>query len=108
MAEPDFHAGDIGAHLRYLVTNADGTAKDISGATVKKLLLQMQETDAETAEHVADFVTTGADGLLEYVTDAAGDLPSDGVLLVQAYLEIPADDFAGRTAIRQYIIGKAL
>jgi len=76
--------GDIGFIIEHLVTTNGVTPRNISGATVKEF---HAETPAGvTKTWTADFTTTGADGLLRYVT-IAGDLDEAGDWAIQAYVE---------------------
>lgn len=87
------HVGDVNVGIRLEVKD-DGVATDLSGATLKKILLQAP--DGTVTEHDADFVTDGADGLIQYVTASADDLSVAGEWLVQGRLTMPT--FIGHTS----------
>jgi hypothetical protein len=77
----DIHVGDIGTQLVVLVEDENGFM-DISGATVKQILLFSPRGDLLIRD--ASFVTDGTDGLLVYTT-----LKDD--LLVAGEWKIQAD-----------------
>lgn len=88
----------IGLPIEYSVLDADGDAKDISTATVKKLLFK--KPNGVRLEKTAEFSTPpGADGKL-MVTTADGDLMPYGVFEVQAELTFPTSDL--RTEIATF------
>ena len=88
----------IGLPIEYGVLDVDGSAKDISAATVKKLLFK--KPNGVRLEKTAEFSNPpGADGKL-IVTTVAGDLIPYGVFEVQAELTFPSSDL--RTAIATF------
>ncbi len=64
----------VGTYLRVTITE-DGEAIDISGATVKQIILKSPSGIVTT--HTATFYTTGADGIMQYQT-VADDLDESG------------------------------
>lgn len=88
----------IGILIEYGVTNADGTVKDLSGVTAKKLLFK--KPNGVRLEKVAQFSTPpGSNGKL-VITTAAGDLVPYGVFEVQAELTYATSDL--RTEIATF------
>jgi hypothetical protein len=82
----------------------DGVAVNLTSATVKKIFLGAPS--GQVKEKTAEFFTTGADGILKYVT-IADDLDESGVWSIQAYVEL-ASGFKGPTSIGKFSVGKNL
>ena len=78
-------AGVVGHEFLILITES-GVAKDISSATAKTI--KIKRPDGTVLSVSGDFLTTGADGYLRYLT-IASDLHISGTYYVQAYLELP-------------------
>jgi hypothetical protein len=95
-------AGTIGADIQYTVLDDDGAPKDISLATVKKLVFR--KPDAEEWIVTADFLTDGTNGILRYLTMTALDLSPPGNYRVQADLTMPG--FTGRTGVDLFSVSK--
>jgi hypothetical protein len=88
----------IGIPIEYLVRDSNGNPKDISGATVKKLLFT--KPNGIRLEKAAQFTNPpGSDGFL-IVTTVDGDLMPYGVYEVQAELTFPTSDL--RTEIATF------
>lgn len=85
----DAHYGDIGTAIIITVT-ANDVVYDISGATVKKILLKKPDGTVLTKDAV--FVTDGKDGKIQYVT-ITGDLNAIGKWKVQAHLTFASGDW---------------
>lgn len=75
----------VGANIEYTVLDANGDPKDISTATIKKLIFK--KPNGVTLEKTADFTNTGSDGKLK-ITSIDGDLQPYGIFQVQALLTI--------------------
>lgn len=78
----EMHIGDIGSVIRITVKDA-GVAVDISSASTKQILLE--KPDGTILTKTAQFLTTGADGVIQYTT-IAGDLDVAGIWRAQAYI----------------------
>jgi hypothetical protein len=88
----------IGVPIEYGVLNSDGSARNISAATVKKLLFK--KPNGVRLEKTANFSNPpGSDGKL-VVTTVAGDLVPYGVFEVQAELTFTTSDL--RTEIATF------
>lgn len=85
----DMHVGDVGTVIRVTVKDQDGAIYDVSGASVKEIILQ--KPDETAIKKDADFVTDGKDGLLKYEV-VSGDLDMAGIWRVQAHIEIGTDN----------------
>ena len=77
------HKGDIGTKFRVTVAN-NGTAIDISTASVKRILFQ--KPDGVVYTKTATFETTGADGMIYWTTTATTDLDKEGTWKIQALI----------------------
>src|SRR5262245_35840687 len=98
--------GTVGADIQYTVLDENGAPKDISSATVKKLIFRKPDKTELTV--VAAFVTDGASdpgkGLLRYVTTTVNDLSPPGNYRIQADLVMPG--FTGRTGVDLFSVSK--
>jgi hypothetical protein len=82
----DIHVGDIGTRFTVTVTNAAGTAVDISTAITKQIWFK--PFGATTQKKAATFVTDGTNGQIYY--DAVdGFLATVGEWEMQAYIVMP-------------------
>ena len=99
MAAPQENA--IGAYIRYQVLDQNNLPKDISGATVKQLVIGRPNKTQFTVD--AGFMTNGADGILQYMT-VDGDLLPYGRYQAQSNLVMPG--FNGRTEIGTFMVEK--
>ena len=81
----DIHVGDVGTQFVVTVTDADGAAVDVSGALT--LQLRFRPPSAPTFVCAATPVTDGADGKINYVTQA-GDLSEAGEWELQAFVAL--------------------
>lgn len=88
----EIHVADIGATLQIEVTK-NNLAIDISSYTTLEIIVEYP--DATTTTFTASTTTDGTDGLMEYVTTAAGDLPQAGNHRMQGRLAkaSPLEDF---------------
>lgn len=75
----------VGATLRATIRE-DGSAVDLSAATVKQL--KLRKPSGTVVTKTADFTTDGSDGKIEYTTED-GDLDTAGDWQLQPYLELP-------------------
>lgn len=91
--------GAVGIPIKILVSD-NGVAVDLSGATVKKILLE--DSTGVVQEFDAEFSTTGVDGYIQYVTQSASDLGVVGRVRVQAYLEYGI--FIGYTSQSEFTV----
>jgi hypothetical protein len=82
--------GAIGVALRLTVADQDGTAIDVSTATLTNNL-RIRRPDKSLLRKTPSFVTTGTDGLI-YFDTIAGDLNVPGIYTMQFRLVISADD----------------
>lgn len=88
MSIPILHVGDVGTVIQITITDAtSGSVVDISSASTKNFLFRKPDNSVIT--HPATFVTTGADGKLQY-TMIAGDLDQSGSWAIEAYLVLTA------------------
>lgn len=67
--------GDVGAHLEMEIWE-NGAGLDISAATAKTM--DIEDPDGNVITKAAVFVTDGADFKMEYVTEDASILHTDG------------------------------
>ena len=93
----------VGIILEFTVLNAGGSAKDISAATIKKLIFK--KPNGVVVEKTAEFSNTGSDGKLR-ITSIDGDLQPYGIFQVHASLTIGT--FAGKTAIAEFPVSRNL
>lgn len=92
----EIHVGDIGTVLRVTVNDA-GVARDVSSATVKRILLK--KPDGTTLTKDAAFTTNGGNGQIQYAT-ANGDLDQAGTWQIQAYVELTG--WSGHTDAEEF------
>lgn len=79
-----------GLNLRVQVIDNSGNPLDISAATALKLRLGLPDGTSE--DRVAQFLTDGSDGLLQYQT-LFGDLAQTGLYSIQAEIITPSGMF---------------
>lgn len=84
------HNGDVGTIFRLTITDTDGTAIDVSTATVK--YIYFQDPAGTKTQQTAAFYTDGADGKIQYTT-VSGDIDSIGTWIVQGYVETTLGKF---------------
>lgn len=98
-ADAEIHLGDIGTRFELTLEDGDGTAVNISSATVKRI--DFRKPSGEVIQRTATFVTTGADGKLYYVS-ILGDLDEVGRWYAQPYVEMTG--FKGRGAKIPFVV----
>jgi hypothetical protein len=91
----NLHVGDIGSVIELTITDQDGNAVDISGATTKEIHLEKPGNVDVAKDGV--FKTDGTDGVLKYTT-IAGDLSATGLLKAQAYVVLPTGTWKSTVA----------
>ena len=84
MAKPQ--EGAIGIPIAATVRNSDGSARDISNATIHDFIFR--KPDGSCMTRAAMFLNDGSDGILVYNTEA-GDLTPAGFWRLQADLVQP-------------------
>jgi hypothetical protein len=88
--------GVVGHEFRILITE-NNVAKDISAATTKTIKIKRPDGTVLTVS--ADFLTTGADGYIRYLS-LITDLNTSGTYYIQAYLELPT--WQGHSEIKEF------
>ncbi len=88
---PNMTAGAVGAILTITVIYPNGSPRDISTATTKRILIT--QPDDTVLTKTASFSTDGTDGILTYTT-IAGDLV-EGTSSMRAYIDMPS--YTGNT-----------
>jgi hypothetical protein len=89
-------SNDVGITITITVTK-DGVAQDLRAATAKQIIIRKASGIVLTKD--AEFVTTGADGKIQYTT-VAGDLSGSGRFYVQARVAYGTVDV--RTEVSQF------
>ncbi len=90
---PNLTGGAVGAILTVTVIYPNGSPRDISTATTKRILIT--QPDGTVLTKTASFDTDGTDGVLTYTT-IAGDLDLDGgTHRMRAYIDMPS--YTGNT-----------
>ena len=84
------HNGDIGTIFELTIVDTDGTAIDVSTASVK--YIYFADPDGDKVCKTAAFTTDGTDGKIQYTT-IAGDIDEVGTWLVQGYVETSLGKF---------------
>ena len=84
------HENDVGTQFQVTITGPLGNNTNISGATDKRIIFK--KPDGTTVSKTADFVNTGSDGGLKYVT-VSGDLNAVGSWKIQAYVVTPSGEW---------------
>lgn len=91
------YKNDVGARIVLNIRRRDGSAYDVSAASVMTLKLT-PPSGTTTKSFAASFATaphgdgTGTDGVVEYVTTTTSDLDESGRWLGQVYLDFSASD----------------
>lgn len=85
--ENQIHVNDIGTIFRLTITDENGTAVDISGATTKTIYFRAPDNTLLTK--AGSFYTDGTDGILQYTT-VSGDIDQVGEWNWQAYVKLAA------------------
>lgn len=80
------HVGDIGTPITLTVVDEDGTAIDISTASVKTY--RVKDPEDTVTDKTASFDDDGVDGKLTYTT-VDGDLETPGEYVIQVILTYP-------------------
>ncbi len=93
---------DIGTTFTLTITDDDGVAVDITGATTKSIIFLKPDGVSETK--TAAFGSDGSDGIISYTT-VAGDLDTAGLWHVQAYVDISNGDVIFHSAIDAFEVG---
>ena len=93
------HDTDIGTIFRLTVKDADGTAIDVSTATVK--FIYFQKPDRSRLKKTAAFLTDGSEGIIQYV-GVSGDIDQIGDWQVQGYVETSDGKFF--TEVEKFIV----
>lgn len=83
----EIHVGDVGTAFLATVKDQDSAVVDISTATTKQLIFK--KPGGTVVARAATFVTTGADGQMQYVS-VADDLDQPGNWQVEGYVVLPA------------------
>lgn len=91
--------GAIGATIEIDVIE-DNVALDLT--TVVQKDLYFRKPNGTVVSVSADFVTTGSDGKVKYVTTAADFLDVPGVWKVQAYLAFSGGGYQGRGEVGEF------
>lgn len=100
MSAGEIHQNDIGVVFEFTVKDQDGSAINISSATVKKFIFD--KPDGTNVEKTPSFQTDGSDGVLIYTT-VANDLDQIGLWRIQTYVEISSGKFSSDiTGFRVY------
>jgi hypothetical protein len=93
------HAGDVGTTVEVTVTKDDGSALDLSGASIKRLKFKLSKTLLRDGEFVSD----GVDGKIKYTTIVDDDVfKKAGTWKIQAYVELTGGKW--NTDIAQLIV----
>lgn len=93
------HIGDVRVLIELPVYNEDGTAADISEATVKQF--KLTKPSGATVTVNVSFTTDGSDGLLRYTT--SDEIDQYGSWRIRAYLEF-GGGWAGHTSHRVFSV----
>jgi hypothetical protein len=84
MSREEIFVGEVG-HTFEVTVKEDGSALDISGASVKQIIFERPSGTTFTEDAV--FVTDGSDGLIKHVTEA-DDLDESGRWAMQGYFTL--------------------
>ena len=84
------HNGDVGTVFRLTIIDTDGTAIEVSTASVK--YIYFQDPNGTRTQETAAFTTDGTDGKIQYTT-TAGDIDLVGTWMVQGYVETSLGKF---------------
>lgn len=96
---------DIGTVFTLTITDDDGDAVDITGATTKSVIFL--KPDGVSVTKTASFGSDGSDGIITYTT-VANDLNVAGLWHVQAYVDISDGDVIFHSAIDAFEVGSNL
>lgn len=91
----DFQVGVIGGIVQWELVNQDGTALDVSAATLAGYLTSPK---GKMLTVVPTLVNTGTDGLIKYTTTAVTDIDTPGVWFAQAKATIGSTVFPSAVA----------
>ena len=94
------HVSDIGVVFRYTITDEDGNAVDISGATTKQI--KYRSPGGFTTTVAATFTSDGTDGVLEARTWTPPD-NTRGLWTAQVYLA-GVNGFSGHSEADQFSV----
>lgn len=96
--------GALGVPISVTIKNPDGTARNISDATVKDFIFR--RPDGVKVTKTASFLNDGSDGKLYYLTAAANDLSPPGPWYLQASIVQPG--YTGRSNVGIFFVNKNL
>lgn len=94
MAANEVHVSDIGTVFEVTIKD-DTVAVDVSTASTKNLLFR--KPDGTILTKAASFKTTGADGIIQYVT-ISGDLSMPGLWNLQAHIVMSSGNWKSDVA----------
>lgn len=94
------NVGDIGVPISATVTR-DGAALNISSATLIQFLIR--PPNGTTKTFTGNFVTTGTDGQVRYVTVLTSDIDVAGTWSIQVRIVTPTSDF--KTLVGSFTVG---
>ena len=81
----EIHYGDVGTTFILTITDQDGSAVDVSGASTKQI--KFEKPSGADVTQTADFTSDGTDGKIEYTT-VADDLNETGFWKIQGKVTI--------------------
>lgn len=90
MNDTDIHVGDVGTTFLMTVIDKDGVVVNVANATTK--LFYFLKPNGAKIERACEYVTTGVDGKLQYIT-IANDIDMAGQWTIQGFVEIPIGQF---------------
>lgn len=86
MAIDEIHQHDIGTKFKVQVRDQDDAVVPLASGDVLTYLFS--KPDASVVNKTPHFVTNGADGWIQYVTTASGDLDQAGLWRLQVYVNL--------------------
>ena len=98
---PDFITDDVGLKIIIRFVLLDGTARDISNATIREIKVKKPQ-DTAFAVKAATFVTDGTDGEIEYPWIAT-DIDEVGHYKARGHIIEPGKDY--QTDIFDFVVG---